>query len=38
METKVNVSKVLEKTFNWYLENPGYYSKLKKIDITKKTW
>ena len=33
---KVNVLKGLEKTFNWYLENPDYYSKLKKIDITKR--
>ena len=33
---KVSVIKGLEKTFNWYLENPDYYSKLKKIDITKR--
>ena len=33
---KVNVSEGLEKTFNWYLENPGYYSKLEKIDITRR--
>ena len=33
---KVGVLKGLEKTFNWYLENPDYYSKLKKIDITKR--
>ena len=33
---KVSVLKGLEKTFNWYLENPDYYSKLKKIDITKR--
>ncbi len=33
---KVGVLKGLEKTFNWYLENPGYYSKLKKIDIIKR--
>ena len=33
---KVSVLKGLEKTFNWYLENPDYYLKLKKIDITKR--
>ena len=33
---KVSVLQGLEKTFNWYLENPDYYSKLKKIDITKR--
>ena len=33
---KVGVLKGLEKTFNWYLENPDYYSKLRKIDITKR--
>ena len=33
---KVSVLKGLEKTFNWYLENPDYYSKLKKTDITKR--
>ena len=33
---KVGVLQGLEKTFNWYLENPDYYSKLKKIDITKR--
>jgi len=33
---KVSVLKGLEKTFNWYLENPEYYSKLKKKDITKR--
>jgi len=35
-EPKVSVLKGLEKTFNWYLENPDYYSKLKKIDIIKR--
>ena len=33
---KISVLKGLEKTFNWYLENPEYYSKLKKKDITKR--
>ena len=31
---KINISKGLIKTFDWYLKNPGYYSKLKKKDIT----
>jgi len=30
---KINISKGLIKTFDWYLKNPGYYSKLKKKDI-----
>ena len=30
---KINISNGLIKTFNWYLKNPGYYSKLKKKDI-----
>tara|TARA_B100000575_G_C23102270_1_gene636006 strand:- start:570 stop:1595 length:1026 start_codon:yes stop_codon:yes gene_type:complete len=33
---KVGILKGLEKTFDWYLKNPDYYSKLKKIDITKR--
>ena len=33
---KVNISNGLTKTFDWYLKNPGYYSKLKKKDITKR--
>ena len=28
--------KGLEKTFEWYLNNQNYYSKLKKTDITKR--
>ena len=35
-KSKINVSKGLERTFNWYLKNPGYYSKFKKKDITKR--
>ena len=33
---KVNISNGLTKTFDWYLKNPGYYSKLKKKDITER--
>jgi len=33
---KINISDGLVKTFNWYLKNPGYYSKLKKRDIVKR--
>ena len=33
---KVGISKGLEKTFDWYLKNPNYYSKLKKTDITRR--
>ena len=33
---KVNISNGLSKTFDWYLKNPGYYSKFKKKDITKR--
>ncbi len=33
---KINTSDGLVKTFNWYLKNPGYYSKLKKRDIVKR--
>ena len=33
---KVNISNGLTKTFDWYLKNPGYYSKLKKKDILKR--
>ncbi len=35
-KSKINVSKGLQMTFDWYLRNPGYYSKLKKKDITKR--
>ena len=35
-KSKVNISTGLKKTFDWYLNNPGYYSKLKKKDITKR--
>ncbi len=31
---KINILNGLKKTFNWYLNNPGYYLKLKKRDIT----
>ena len=30
---KTKILDGLEKTFNWYFKNPGYYSKLKKRDI-----
>ena len=30
------IKKGLEKTFEWYLNNQNYYSKLKKTDITKR--
>ncbi len=33
---KVGILKGLEKTFDWYLKNPNYYSKLKKTDITRR--
>ena len=33
---KIDILKGLEKTFNWYLKNPDYYSKLKKTDITRR--
>ena len=33
---KVNILNGLIKTFDWYLKNPGYYSKLKKKDILKR--
>ncbi len=33
---KVNILSGLIKTFDWYLRNPGYYSKLKKKDIIKR--
>ncbi len=33
---KINISNGLKKTFDWYLNNPGYYSKLKKADIIKR--
>ena len=35
-KSKVNISTGLKKTFDWYINNPGYYSKLKKKDITKR--
>ena len=33
---KVVILKGLEKTFDCYLKNPNYYSKLKKTDITRR--
>ena len=33
---KVGILKGLETTFDWYLKNPNYYSKLKKTDITRR--
>ena len=33
---KTNISKGLIRTFDWYLRNPGYYSKLKRKDIIKR--
>ena len=35
-KSSIGLNKGLEKTFNWYLNNQNYYSKLKKIDITKR--
>ena len=31
---KTNIINGLRKTFDWYLENPKYYSSLNKSDIT----
>ena len=33
---KVNINNGLNKTFDWYLNNPGYYSSLRKKDITER--
>ena len=33
---KTNIVIGLEKTFDWYLKNPGYFSNIKKRDITKR--
>ncbi len=33
---KTNILKGLVKTFDWYLQNPGYYSKFKKKDVIKR--
>ena len=33
---KVNINNGLNKTFDWYLNNPGYYSSLRKKDITQR--
>ncbi len=33
---KINISKGLRMTFDWYLKNPDYYSKFKKRDITRR--
>ncbi len=33
---KTNIVNGLEKTFDWYLKNPGYFSNIKKKDITKR--
>ena len=33
---KVKIANGLIRTFDWYLKNPGYYSKLKKKDILKR--
>ena len=35
-KSSIGLKKGLAKTFNWYLNNQNYYSKLKKIDITKR--
>ena len=34
--SKINLKKGLENTFNWYFENMKYYTTLKKKDITKR--
>ena len=33
---KTNILNGLEKTFDWYLKNPGYFSSIKKKDIIKR--
>ena len=33
---KTNIANGLKKTFDWYLKNPGYFSNIKKKDITKR--
>ena len=33
---KTNIVIGLKKTFDWYLKNPGYFSNIKKRDITKR--
>ncbi len=33
---KMNIIKGLNKTFDWYLKNPGYFSNIKKKDIIKR--
>jgi len=33
---KTNIVNGLKKTFDWYLKNPGYFSNIKKKDITKR--
>ena len=33
---KTNIVNGLKKTFDWYLKNPGYFSNIKKRDITKR--
>ena len=33
---KISIFNGLEKTFDWYFKNPGYYSKLKKKDIIRR--
>ncbi len=35
-KSSIKLKKGLEKTFKWYVNNENYYSKLKKIDITKR--
>tara|TARA_Y100000591_G_scaffold225659_1_gene196759 strand:+ start:390 stop:1415 length:1026 start_codon:yes stop_codon:yes gene_type:complete len=35
-KSSIGLKKGLEKTFEWYLNNQNYYSKLKKTDITKR--
>ena len=35
-ESSTGLKKGLEETFKWYVNNQNYYSKLKKIDITKR--
>ena len=33
---KINILNGLKKTFDWYLKNPGYFSYIKKRDITER--
>ena len=36
VQTKIDLKKGLESTFDWYFKNMNYYTTLKKKDITKR--